>query len=106
MTIVLEAFRRHPEVRASASLEGCGRGAGAVLLLLVTTGLDPVVHGEVRPSMDCRIKSGNDEAKKTPQRQRPSKDAAPAPRPSPFEGRGACHRAGHFGPDPLAATSG
>ena len=23
-----------------------------------------------------------------------------------FEGRGACHRAGHFGPDPLAATSG
>jgi hypothetical protein len=23
-----------------------------------------------------------------------------------FEGRGACHRAGHFGPDPLAAASG
>ena len=24
----------------------------------------------------------------------------------PFEARGACHRAGHFGPDPLARTSG
>jgi len=35
---------------------------------------------------------------------RASKDARPGP--SPFEGRGACHRAGHFGPDPLAATSG
>jgi hypothetical protein len=23
-----------------------------------------------------------------------------------FEARGACHRAGHFGPDPLARTSG
>jgi hypothetical protein len=30
-------------------------------LRLVTTGLDPVVHAEVRLSMDCRIKSGNDE---------------------------------------------
>jgi len=28
------------------------------------------------------------------------------PTQSPFEGRGACHRAGHFEPDPLAATSG
>jgi hypothetical protein len=28
---------------------------------LVTTGLDPVVHAEVRRFMDCRIKSGNDE---------------------------------------------
>jgi hypothetical protein len=31
------------------------------ILSLVTTGLDPVVHGEVRLTMDCRIKSGNDE---------------------------------------------
>src|SRR5580658_3968730 len=38
--------------------------------------------------------------------KRPSKDAAEAPGPSPFEARGACHRAGHFGPDPLARTSG
>ena len=30
-------------------------------LSLVTTGLDPVVHAGVRLSMDCRIKSGNDE---------------------------------------------
>src|SRR5262249_42262122 len=30
----------------------------------------------------------------------------PTWRPSPFEGRGACHRAGHYGPDPVAATSG
>jgi hypothetical protein len=28
---------------------------------LVTTGLDPVVHAEVRLTMGCRIKSGNDE---------------------------------------------
>jgi hypothetical protein len=31
------------------------------VLPLVTTGLDPVVHAEVRLAMDCRIKSGNDE---------------------------------------------
>jgi hypothetical protein len=30
--------------------------------LIVTTGLDPVVHADVRLSMDCRIKSGNDES--------------------------------------------
>jgi hypothetical protein len=30
-------------------------------LVLVTTGLDPVVHAEVLLTMDCRIKSGNDE---------------------------------------------
>ncbi|MGB6538973.1 MAG: hypothetical protein WBF58_23780 [Xanthobacteraceae bacterium] len=30
-----------------------------VLSFLVTTGLDPVVHAQLR--MDCRIKSGNDE---------------------------------------------
>jgi hypothetical protein len=29
---------------------------------LVTTGLDPVVHAEVRLSMDGRIKSGHDES--------------------------------------------
>ena len=29
--------------------------------------------------------------------KRPSKDAARAPRPSPFEARGAYHRAGHLG---------
>ena len=29
--------------------------------MLVTTGLDPVVHVELRLIMDCRIKSGNDE---------------------------------------------
>jgi hypothetical protein len=28
---------------------------------VVTTGLDPVVHDEARLTMDCRIKSGNDE---------------------------------------------
>ena len=28
------------------------------------------------------------------------------PEQHPFEGRGACYRAGHFGPDPLAAASG
>src|SRR5262249_60231103 len=27
-------------------------------------------------------------------------------KPSPSEARGPCHRAGHFGPDPLARTSG
>jgi hypothetical protein len=32
-----------------------------VTLYLVTTGLDPVVYGDERISMDCRIKSGNDE---------------------------------------------
>jgi len=37
--------------------------------------------------------------------ERASKDAAETPSPPPFAGRGACHRAGHFGPDPLAATS-
>jgi hypothetical protein len=26
----------------------------------VATGLDPVVHADVRRRMDCRIKSGND----------------------------------------------
>ena len=31
---------------------------------------------------------------------------AGAPGPSPFEARGVYHRAGHFGPDPLARTSG
>lgn len=36
----------------------------------------------------------------------PSKDAAQTVRPSPFEARGACHRAGHFGLDPLARTQG
>jgi hypothetical protein len=28
---------------------------------LVTTGLDPVVHGDSRGRMDCRVKPGNDE---------------------------------------------
>ncbi len=32
--------------------------------------------------------------------KRPSKDATRALQPSPFEARGACHRADHFGPDP------
>jgi hypothetical protein len=27
----------------------------------VTTGLDPVVHADVRLTMDCRVKPGNDE---------------------------------------------
>ena len=48
----------------------------ALCILLVTTGLDPVVHAEMqlqkpaespnqlRRRMDCRIKSGNDERKK------------------------------------------
>gem|GEM_PF-2679652 len=39
-----------------------------------------------------------------PREARASKDAPS--RPSPFEAREACHRAGHFGPDPLARTSG
>jgi hypothetical protein len=30
-------------------------------LSFVTTGLDPVVHTEVRLTTDCRIKSGNDD---------------------------------------------
>jgi hypothetical protein len=30
--------------------------------LFVTTGLDPVVHAAPTISMDCRIKSGNDDA--------------------------------------------
>ena len=34
---------------------------GLRFFLLVTTGLDPVVHVELRLIMDCRIKSGNDE---------------------------------------------
>jgi len=40
-----------------------------------------------------------------PRGARASKDTAEVPGPSPFEARGACHRAGHFGPDPLARTS-
>jgi hypothetical protein len=31
------------------------------LFFLVTTGPDPVVHADLRLTMDCRIKSGNDE---------------------------------------------
>jgi hypothetical protein len=38
----------------------------AALFVLVTTGLDPVVHAEVRFTMDCRIKSGNDERLSAP----------------------------------------
>jgi hypothetical protein len=34
--------------------------AAPAISSFVTTGLDPVVHAEVRLSMDCRIKSGND----------------------------------------------
>ena len=37
----------------------------AVPPLFVTTGLDPVVHAEVQFSMDCRVKPGNDEWRKT-----------------------------------------
>jgi hypothetical protein len=33
-------------------------GCEAINPCLVTTGLDPVVHAEVRRFMDCRIKSG------------------------------------------------
>jgi hypothetical protein len=32
-----------------------------VILSFVTTGLDPVVHDDMRLSMDCRVKPGNDE---------------------------------------------
>ncbi len=39
-------------------------------------------------------------------RSGPRRATARAPRPASFEARGACHRAGHFGPDPLARTSG
>jgi hypothetical protein len=39
-----------------------------VISLVVTTGLDPVVHAEspinLRRRMDCLIKSGNDEGEK------------------------------------------
>jgi hypothetical protein len=34
---------------------------GPFRLLVVTTGLDPVVHAELRLPRDCRIKSGNDD---------------------------------------------
>jgi hypothetical protein len=45
-----------------ASLEGCtARAFRAASSFHVTTGLDPVVHAKVRLTMDCRIKSGNDE---------------------------------------------
>ena len=30
--------------------------------LFVSTGLDPVAHAALTDSMDCRIKSGNDDA--------------------------------------------
>jgi hypothetical protein len=33
-----------------------------VLFFLVTTGLDPVAHADMQLTMDCRIKSGNDES--------------------------------------------
>jgi hypothetical protein len=33
--------------------------------LFVTTGLDPVVHAEIRLIMDCRVKPGNDEQRVT-----------------------------------------
>jgi hypothetical protein len=36
-------------------------GCEAINPCLVTAGLNPVVHAEVRRFMDCRIKSGNDE---------------------------------------------
>jgi len=36
---------------------------------LVATGLDPVVHAEVRLTMDCRIKSGNDKCAQSGERK-------------------------------------
>ncbi len=63
-------------------------------------------HPEVaakRPSKDARpIEIGFTRFRdiKCPSRQQPTW------MPSPFEARGACHRAGHFGPDPLARALG
>ena len=38
------------------------------------------------------------------ERSETSKGDGPSASALSFEGRGACHRAGHFGPSPLAAT--
>jgi hypothetical protein len=40
---------------------GRGQSVPGGPLFIVTTGLDPVVHANLRLTMDCRIKSGNDE---------------------------------------------
>jgi hypothetical protein len=42
----------------------CPRRRVPACTLFVTTGLDPVVDADVRLTMDCRIKSGNDELKR------------------------------------------
>jgi hypothetical protein len=40
---------------------GHGQGFPDGALIIVTAGLGPVVHANLRRTMECRIKSGNDE---------------------------------------------
>jgi hypothetical protein len=54
------------------------------------------------PGMAARTVSRHPEAAA----KRPSKGDGPDAPAASFEARGACHRAGHFGPGPLARTSG
>jgi hypothetical protein len=41
--------------------EGTAEAFRAAHLSIVTTGLTPAVHAKLRLTMDCRIKSGNDQ---------------------------------------------
>jgi hypothetical protein len=68
-----------------------------------------VVHDEVQLSKDCRIKSGNDEDgasfrdKRVDHPIREIRDRHSSSQTVSGFHR-ACHRAGHFGPDPLVQS--
>jgi hypothetical protein len=44
----------------AAMLKGNGFAVNRACIRFVTTGPDPVVHGEPTLRMDCRVKPGND----------------------------------------------